>query len=769
MVLLLTRIIVILLLICSSRTLQAQIISVKQDSTGNFLTIQEAVNASNDGDTVLVWPGRYYENVDFTGKNITLGSLYLQTGDPGYISQTIIDGAQNGSCITIISGETSILISGFTVENGRANDGGGINLENTTASIDHCVIQNNFAHAAGGGVCSLGAQLTLSSSTIRYNHAYRYGGGIMMSWGVNVEFDSVALNNIYLNYCPIGADIHKGHECPPLFFKSDTFTVMQPDVYHIYSFLYPGMPQNDITYNILHGKIEQINADLYVSPDGSNDHAGTSPGEPLKNIAFALAKITSDSLHPNTIHLANGTYSPSCGEKFPLGLRSHVSLHGQSRDSTILDAENTIYHLHGNMFTNYYSIKHMTFTGGRDNGYDMQEGVMYIEESCWALYEDLLFMGNYGKSGGVGAIARSNGSIMRNCIIDHNFSGNRALAVGSWDYPGFPPFTPDTFQIVNCTFRGNQPDSNYSDGGGGALSFLAMYDRPGIFTAYVMNCEFYDNYVRDYAPYAGGNLGLIFGAEAYVVNSTIGNNNKLSPQNANFGVTYNSTLHIYNSILYNNWPAELYMFSLASEIDDTCHLNIYNSLIMGGEEAIRIVTPKNVLYYSSTNIDADPLWDTTSMYPYSLSEYSPCIDAGTLNLPPGIQLPEYDIVGNPRVYGGSIDMGAYEWGPWVGVPSVGGQQSAVSCAISASPNPFSYGTYIAYQVEEKGPIDISVYSLSGKKVKTLFHCTGLPSERGNFYWDGCDQDGQKLPPGIYILRLTVDSKLVESLKIIKSE
>ena len=54
----------ILLLILINVASFSQIITVKQDGTGNYLTIQEAVDHSSDGDTVLVWPGEYIENVD---------------------------------------------------------------------------------------------------------------------------------------------------------------------------------------------------------------------------------------------------------------------------------------------------------------------------------------------------------------------------------------------------------------------------------------------------------------------------------------------------------------------------------------------------------------------------------------------------------------------------------------------------------------------------------------------------------------------------------
>ena len=79
-----------IILICSFCLFYSLLIAttwhIKQDGTGNFITIQEGINASVDTDTVLVYPGTYYENIDYLEKSLTVASLYMITPEDSLIN-----------------------------------------------------------------------------------------------------------------------------------------------------------------------------------------------------------------------------------------------------------------------------------------------------------------------------------------------------------------------------------------------------------------------------------------------------------------------------------------------------------------------------------------------------------------------------------------------------------------------------------------------------------------------------------------------------------
>jgi hypothetical protein len=147
-------------------------------------TIQRAIDSSVAGDTVLVSPGTYVENITFRGKAITVAS---EQG-PGV---TIIDGNRAGSVVTFASGESrNAVLEGFTVRNGANSfSGGGILIQNSAPSIIGNWIVGNGA-CSGAGIYSYFSSPLIRGNTISRNYVYACSGASGL--GVYIGGDSAA-------------------------------------------------------------------------------------------------------------------------------------------------------------------------------------------------------------------------------------------------------------------------------------------------------------------------------------------------------------------------------------------------------------------------------------------------------------------------------------------------------------------------------------------------------------------------------------------------
>jgi predicted outer membrane repeat protein len=143
----------------------------------NYPTIQVAINASASGDTIVVRPGTYVENIFFPGKAIHVKSEAGPTA-------TVIDGNQSGHVVSFRYGDISTtVLEGMTITNGRSSDGGGVYCSDSSPSIVHCVISGNVASDDGGGIYCSEAAPTLTNVSITGNTAAGAGGGIYCWFG----------------------------------------------------------------------------------------------------------------------------------------------------------------------------------------------------------------------------------------------------------------------------------------------------------------------------------------------------------------------------------------------------------------------------------------------------------------------------------------------------------------------------------------------------------------------------------------------------------
>lgn len=214
-------------LICLALNAPATTYVVHPDGTGDYPTVQAAINHASSGDIIELSDGVFYgtgnRDVDFLDRDLTLRSqgggpeqcIIHCDGTPETPHRAFYIGYQNSSVIegvTIEAGYTdetplgqggggvycwfsSPTFTNCIIRNcSAASEGGGVYCNHSTAHFIGCVFTENEVPHDGAGLCALDSHITLDNTTFEANQAW--GGAGIYSFGTgSLSMDACELYN----------------------------------------------------------------------------------------------------------------------------------------------------------------------------------------------------------------------------------------------------------------------------------------------------------------------------------------------------------------------------------------------------------------------------------------------------------------------------------------------------------------------------------------------------------------------------------------------
>ncbi|HAQ62113.1 TPA: hypothetical protein DCR49_09010 [Candidatus Delongbacteria bacterium] len=305
-------------------------------------------------------------------------------------------------------------------------------------------------------------------------------------------------------------------------------------------------------------------------------------------------------------------------------------------------------------------------------------------------------------------LSTNDSSIFRYCVFEYAKSISEAMDRPS-DYSGGAMFFNNfaKIKIENCIFRYNT--AIY----GAAIS---LFNNSNLS---INNSLFYENYAKN-----NGSVLCVINSSPFIYNNTM-TDNKLSAYDGNYQpgaiFTFRSKPFLANNIIRRS-------HTYASPQVHYAKPQFTFSNNIGG------ITGYN------GNIDDDPAFLGSQIFPGILSEDSPCIDnGGEFDL----EQPQFDLIGNPRVSNGTIDMGAFEFQPENSISSVPEKIQM----LQIYPNPANPSARITFQAKEASKAEILIYDTSGKLACKFTYANAVKGS--NSY----DLRSEKLSAGLYVIKV----------------
>ena len=709
----------------------ATIINIPDD----YPTIQQGIDASNDGDTVLVQPGTYYENINFNGHNIVLGSLFLTTGDTSYVEQTVIDGDSSGSVVTFESGEDSTaIIMGFALKKGRSGcgsgvychnsgpiiisnkicentqtfntwSGGGIGCEGSSSKIIGNIIKFNEVRMAGAGIYSINSCIIIEDNVISDNTINLYGNDASVGGGGIYCLNNngtIIKNNIIANNNAFGPDFNGyafggGIDC-----RSSNIEMLNNTLVGNYAGDFGGGVfgdncnidfRNNIVWtnsamsgpqmNIIYSNVNISYCNIFKGRDGLGNIDDSplfiNPRNRNYNIYSQSPCIDSgdpDLTDPDGTRSDIGKYFGEHPECF-IGNLWYVSTEGD--DSTG----------DGSFGSPFRTIQHAIDNSIHGDTVIVQRGIYH--ENLLLEFKDICINSEFRYSHDFDDIENSiidgdsSGSVIyqkacgRNSIIS-GFTIQNGLALNGGGIYFEQTYSNICFNII----RDNIAQTTYYSGSGGGI--FCNNSDPVVSNNIILNNSAWPEY--------GGGIYCRQQSNAQIINNVISLNSS--------GIcVYISNALISNNIIRNNTGDQIIYYGQPYPIINYCDIE-------GGHSG-------------EGNIDVDPLFRDPENDDFHLMAIecgdpydSPCIDAGKPSILDSLLDCDWGL-GAER-----SDMGAYSGGE--GAVDIDGSIISVPARISLSqnyPNPFNASTMIKYELPYQSQVTIEIYDILGRKITTL--------------------------------------------------
>jgi hypothetical protein len=353
----------------------------------------------------------------------------------------------------------------------------------------------------------------------------------------------------------------------------------------------------------------------------------------------------------DVVQVAAGRYR----ERLTFAGRATITVQGAGAATTTIDGGGA-----GTAVTftsNSSTLRGFTITGGSNPQYE--GGGVLVNGGSPAIADDVIEGNVAGDGAGIAIHAGS--PTISDCIVRDNLESCGSGCVGGGIDVGFNAGTPQILRNViegnssefgagiavesgNPLIQGNVIRRNVGKPiNGGSIGGEGIHVRP------MASARIVDDLVAENA--GGGILLQTIGGEVIsIVDTTVAmNGGPALSVDASAG-----TVQVVNAILVSGGPAATCSGSAAGAVAFK-NTDVFGS---GGTHQTGCVLSGGG---SSASLSLDPQFVDVAFSNYRLRPSSPAIGAGTASMPAGTTAPAIDLDGDPRVQGGTVDLGAYEY------------------------------------------------------------------------------------------------------------